>query len=59
MVADGYDEMAGLYQKKIWQLQQAQAQFRETRQLPPPESLGFYLKPEAAATEQQSPQPPK
>src|SRR5262249_7738240 len=44
-----YDNLASLYQKKIGQVEAARQQYRETRMLPSPESLGFFLKPEAAA----------
>ena len=42
-----YDMQASRYQQKIGQVEAALRQYRATKALPAPESLGFYLKPEA------------
>ena len=42
-----YDNLASLYENKIREVAAAEAQYRDSKTLPPPESLGFYLKPEA------------
>ena len=44
-----YDNLASLYQRKIEQVSEAHAQYRDLKTLPSPESLGFFLKPEEAA----------
>jgi hypothetical protein len=44
-----YDMQALRYQQKIGQVEAALRQYRASKTLPAPESLGFYLKPEAAA----------
>ena len=45
-----YDNLASLYQRKIEQVVNVRAQYRELKTLPSPESLGFFLKPEDAGT---------
>jgi hypothetical protein len=44
-----YDVMAQGYQQKINAMKVAQAQYAEWGALPSPESMGFYIKPEASA----------
>jgi hexosaminidase len=44
-----YDNLASLYQRKIEQVSESHAQYRDLKTLPSPESLGFFLKPEEAA----------
>lgn len=41
-----YEAMALEYQLKINAMKTTQAQFRESGELPPPESLGFFIRPE-------------
>jgi hypothetical protein len=47
-----YDMQALRYQQKIGEVEAALRQYRASKTLPAPESLGFYLKPEAAAAAQ-------
>jgi hexosaminidase len=56
-VLDRYDATALRIQNKIWEVGAARRQLRTTKQLPPPEQLGFYIKP-AAAPAAPTQQPP-
>jgi hypothetical protein len=44
-----YDNLASEFQAKILEVEAAAAQYRRTGQLPPPEALGFLVRPPASA----------